>query len=158
MITIESVLQVLVFGIIGLVFLWVASTIFFRADRKRETQERRERKPAKNRLLKTGAPQKVSEGSKTCPVCSSKLPSEERVRSAVFPGSSHQGRLMQIFGCIYCLNEGRPRKCPVCGAAIKSDEYLIARLFEKPDRSHVHVLGCNRCRGPGAARPAPTGS
>jgi hypothetical protein len=29
------------------------------------------------------------------------------------------------------------------------DENLIARLFDKPGRSHVHVLGCSRCRGPG---------
>jgi hypothetical protein len=28
------------------------------------------------------------------------------------------------------------------------DENLIARFFDKPGRSHVHVLGCSRCRGP----------
>jgi hypothetical protein len=23
-------------------------------------------------------------------------------------------------------------------------------MFDKPGRSHVHVLGCSRCRGPGS--------
>jgi hypothetical protein len=25
-------------------------------------------------------------------------------------------------------------------------------MFEKPGRSHVHVLGCSRCRGPRSGR------
>jgi hypothetical protein len=25
-------------------------------------------------------------------------------------------------------------------------------MFEKPGRSHVHVLGCSRCRGPRPGR------
>jgi hypothetical protein len=24
-------------------------------------------------------------------------------------------------------------------------------MFDKPGRSHVHVLGCSRCRGPGTS-------
>jgi hypothetical protein len=57
-------------------------------------------------------------------------------------------RLMYIAGCYYCLEGDRPRVCPVCGAVLNPDENLIARLFDKPGRSHVHVLGCSRCRGP----------
>jgi hypothetical protein len=36
----------------------------------------------------------------------------------------------------------------VCGAVLEDGEVLIARLFDKPGRSHVHVLGCSQCRGP----------
>jgi hypothetical protein len=25
-------------------------------------------------------------------------------------------------------------------------------MFDKPGRSHVHVLGCSRCRGPGGGK------
>jgi hypothetical protein len=35
---------------------------------------------------------------------------------------------------------------------LQDDEILVARLFDKPGRSHVHVLGCSQCRGPGAMR------
>jgi hypothetical protein len=30
----------------------------------------------------------------------------------------------------------------------------VARIFERPRRSHVHVLGCSRCRGPKSGRPS----
>jgi hypothetical protein len=42
--------------------------------------------------------------------------------------------------------------CPVCGNHLTNDEMLIARLFDKPGRSHVHVLGCSKCR-PHSPRP-----
>jgi hypothetical protein len=32
---------------------------------------------------------------------------------------------------------------------LRAEEILISRLFERPGRrSHVHVLGCTKCRGP----------
>jgi hypothetical protein len=59
---------------------------------------------------------------------------------------------MHISGCVYCLEGDRRRVCPVCGAVLQDGEYLIARLYDKPVRSHVHVQGCTRCRGPGLRR------
>jgi hypothetical protein len=57
---------------------------------------------------------------------------------------------MHIWGCVYCLKGKRKRRCPVCGAELQAGEYLISRIFERPRRSHVHVIGCTRCRGPHA--------
>jgi hypothetical protein len=84
---------------------------------------------------------------RTCPVCSIKLLNGERVKSSAYPARGKLDRLMNIFGCPYCLEGQRRRVCPVCGKTLKIDEFLIARLFDKPGRSHVHVLGCTNCRG-----------
>jgi hypothetical protein len=84
---------------------------------------------------------------RTCPVCSIRLVHGERVKSSAFPASGKAGRIMHINGCPYCLNGERRRVCPVCGKPLNNDEILIARLFDKPGRSHVHVLGCSKCRG-----------
>ncbi|GHV50516.1 hypothetical protein AGMMS49579_04240 [Spirochaetia bacterium] len=89
----------------------------------------------------------VAGESQACPVCSAKLPKGEPVKSSAFPSLNGKDRLMHIQGCVYCLKGKRKRRCPVCGAALRNDEYLISRIFERPGRSHVHVIGCNRCRG-----------
>jgi hypothetical protein len=84
---------------------------------------------------------------RTCPVCSIRLIHGERVKSSAFPDTGKTDRLMYINGCPYCLNGERRRVCPVCGELLDNNETLIARIFDKPGRSHVHVLGCNKCRG-----------
>ncbi|MDR0721282.1 MAG: hypothetical protein LBF75_00630 [Treponema sp.] len=92
---------------------------------------------------------------RSCPVCGLLLPPGELVKSLAFPDLGNgQGRLMHIEGCVYCRNGPRAgkRKCPVCGAPLSSDEFLLARMFNKPGRSHVHVLGCSRCWGPGSKK------
>ncbi|GHV81215.1 hypothetical protein AGMMS49944_30060 [Spirochaetia bacterium] len=91
---------------------------------------------------------KVVEAPRTCPVCSIRLLPGERVKSWAFPPGRTSDRLMNIAGCPYCLRGERPRICPVCGAVLGEGEILIARLFDKPGRSHVHVLGCSQCRSP----------
>jgi hypothetical protein len=92
-----------------------------------------------------------SDGSyRVCPVCSARLFKGERVHSSVYPPGPDQTRLMHIDGCVYCLEGKRIRQCPVCGAVLGHGDMLIARMFDKPGRSHVHVLGCSRCRGPQA--------
>jgi hypothetical protein len=92
---------------------------------------------------------------RTCPVCSIRLVHGERVKSSAFPAMGKADRLMYINGCPHCLNGERPRVCPVCGSFLNYDETLIARLFDKPGRSHVHVLGCSQCRGPKSNRTMP---
>jgi hypothetical protein len=97
---------------------------------------------------------------KPCPLCGTMLRRGETVRSVVFSGGaavskttgSRSGRpvdyLTHIFGCPYChpANREHPRECPVCKKIVPDDGYVIARMFDKPDRKHVHVLGCTHCR------------
>jgi hypothetical protein len=85
--------------------------------------------------------------STVCPVCSANLPVSEKVHSTVFPPEGDGTRIMHILGCVYCLAGERKRVCPVCGCALSTREPLVARVFERPGRMHVHVLGCTRCRG-----------
>ncbi|TFG63370.1 MAG: hypothetical protein E4H36_05750 [Spirochaetales bacterium] len=90
---------------------------------------------------RTGQPE-----TKPCPLCGSQLVKTERVHSALFPG--REDKLMHIFGCPYCYpaNRERERRCPACRKTLADDGYLIARVFEKPGKTHVHVLGCTGCR------------
>jgi hypothetical protein len=96
-----------------------------------------------------------------CPLCGELLRRGQTVHSHVFSGGEvaqgrgsggAQGRpkdyLSHMFGCPYCYpaNERHPRVCPVCRAQLEAHDYVIARYFEKPDKKHVHVLGCTRCR------------
>jgi predicted nucleic acid-binding Zn ribbon protein len=139
----------------GLILLWFGLSLFFRLDRRRSAGAGG-KIPGKSRyLLKGGGVREGVPGTpRTCPICAASLAYGERVKSSAFPKVAGEGRLMHIEGCIYCLGGERQdkRKCPVCGAALNLDELLIARMFDKPGRSHVHVLGCSRCRGPGAGR------
>lgn len=60
--------------------------------------------------------------------------------------------MVHMYGCPYCYpanNEYR-RLCPVCKNEIPSEGYVIARMFMRKDRKHVHVLGCTECRSQGA--------
>ena len=60
--------------------------------------------------------------------------------------------LTHIFGCPYCYppDDEHPRYCPVCERKLGAEDYVIARMFNRAPRSHVHVLGCTQCRGPGS--------
>lgn len=92
---------------------------------------------------------------KPCPLCGSMLRKGETVHSVVFSGGalakgSSEDYLAHLFGCPYChpANREHPRTCPVCTKIIPAGGYVIARMFEKPGRKHVHVLGCTECRTP----------
>ncbi|MDR2521574.1 MAG: hypothetical protein LBC72_03345 [Spirochaetaceae bacterium] len=86
--------------------------------------------------------------ARTCPVCAARFELGENVRSVVFPATGRHDRLLHMLGCKFCLKGGRVRKCPVCDAELTVDEYLIARIFERPGKSHVHVQGCVHCLNP----------
>jgi hypothetical protein len=144
-----TLFQLLIFSIIGIIFIWFGYTLFFHFSRKgREREEYHGNDAYSHSRRKDGS--RVENGRpgdpRVCPVCSAKLAIEERVKSSAFPGLPGQGRMMHIWGCTYCLDGGRKRVCPVCGAVIGVDQILVARMFEKPGRSHVHVLGCSYCR------------
>jgi len=144
-------LEVLIFVVIGIVLLWFGYTLFFRRGL-----------PAWGgkgfRFRKRGSSKPGGEGRpgdpQTCPVCSAKLDDGQLVSSLAFPSmNGGKDRFMHIRGCSYCLYGDRDRVCPVCVRVLRGDEILICRLFERSGRrSHVHVLGCTRCRGPASGR------
>ncbi|MDR3337680.1 MAG: hypothetical protein LBT16_10795 [Treponema sp.] len=142
----EKIFQWLIFTTIGVILVWFGYTLFNTVLKGRRIEDSGSGRVRTRRrdgsLIESGNPGEP----RVCPVCSVKLLEGERVKSSAFPGLPGQGRMMHIFGCVYCLNGGRERKCPVCGAIIDVDEILVARMFEQPGRSHVHVLGCSRCR------------
>ncbi|MDR2136003.1 MAG: hypothetical protein LBO76_05240 [Treponema sp.] len=140
-----DLLSILLFLIIAAVLFWFGYTLFFRLPRPRG-------KP----MAKGGDIEGKPGDPQTCPVCMARLPPGKLVKSAVYPPGSGGDRIMHIMGCPYCLEgdaeKRRPRVCPVCRKAIADTEYLFARVFERPGKSHVHVLGCAKCRGPKAMR------
>ncbi|MDR3342710.1 MAG: hypothetical protein LBT14_07985 [Treponema sp.] len=117
-----------------LVFKWKNKNRLFEEARPDEP-----RKPVHERVQTGRAPQ-------TCPVCSTALEPGRRVKTAAFPAVKGE-RLMHIRGCPSCLVGKQPRICPVCGAMLTLDEILIAKMVERPDHTHVHILGCTRCCG-----------
>lgn len=114
---------------------------------------------------------------KPCPLCGTMLRRGETVHSVVFsgpakatsidPATAHpasrprssrpEDYLAHLFGCPYCYpaNSEHRRTCPVCSRRLPDDGYVIARMFEKPGRKHVHVLGCTGCRTPSDRRNRP---
>lgn len=90
---------------------------------------------------------------KPCQICHWPLQKNERVHSIIY--RSENDIIMHIYGCPYCYKEhpktkfniNAIRKCPACKKELLNKEFAIARLFEKPGKNHVHVLGCYRCRG-----------
>jgi hypothetical protein len=116
---------------------------------------------------------------KPCPICNAMLRRGERLHTVVYtsggrraesgnpdavstpPRGSVSGAardrdedtLTHILGCPYCYppNDDHARYCPVCERKLGSEDYVLARMFNRgAPRSHVHVLGCTQCRGPGS--------
>ncbi|GHT65541.1 hypothetical protein FACS1894110_07670 [Spirochaetia bacterium] len=139
--------------VIGILLLWIGFTLFFgnRRGRGRGGNKGGHGPSAGKHRRGQVSQESIEEGiagdPQVCPICSAKLPKGELVKSSAFPSLNGRDRLMHIQGCVYCLKGKRPRYCPVCGASLRDDEYLISRIFERPGRSHVHVIGCNQCRG-----------
>ncbi|MCL2129667.1 MAG: hypothetical protein FWH35_04845 [Treponema sp.] len=139
----KQVIEVLLFIIVGAALLWFGYTLFFGIGIPALSGWTISRRRKPKRTGVPGDPQ-------VCPVCSAKLNPGELVSSLAFPSlNGGKDRFMHIKGCLYCLRGDRDRVCPVCGIILKGDEILISRLFERPGRrSHVHVIGCTRCKSP----------
>jgi hypothetical protein len=77
-----------------------------------------------------------------------KLLKGEQVKTVVFPSAAGGiDQLMYMKGCHSCLENGVPRRCPVCKKKLSLEDFLVARMFERARRkNHIHVLGCNHCR------------
>lgn len=95
-------------------------------------------------------------GYRSCPLCARLLKKGETVHTVVYGASkantadSPSERPAEIYGCPYCYppNRDNPRICPVCKKTVPEDGFVMARMFERPEKRHVHVLGCTGCRGP----------
>ena len=156
-------LEILILVIMGAALLWLGFTLFVRfgiINRGQESKDNQGKKDGKQDGKKddkkTKARSSAGDGdsNKTCPVCSGQLSKGELVSSAAFPTTNGgKERLMHIRGCVHCLNGERDRVCPVCGTVLEANEILIARLYERTGRrSHIHVIGCSRCKGPRSGR------
>jgi len=149
----KQLLQILIFIPIGILLIWFGYTLFITIGI-----------PALGEFGRRSFRRKANEASgesaagnpKTCPVCFSRLRRGEQVSSAAFPAvNGSKERFMHIKGCVHCLKGDLERVCPVCGIILKDDEVVIARLYDRPGRrSHVHVIGCTKCKGPGSQRKA----
>jgi len=134
-------IQILLMVMTGMVLLWIGYTLFFGPFSPFYSgffSSWRKREDIKG---EPGDPQ-------VCPVCSIRMIKGELVKSVAFPSiSGGRDRLMYIKGCFSCLVDNVPRHCPVCGAPLSIDDFLVSRMFERVGRNnHVHVLGCNRCK------------
>ena len=136
-----TVLQMLILTLIGVILLWFGFNLFFAVPGGIPMPVFKKRN-RRSRFKEEGIPG----APRTCPVCCVKLEKGERVKSSAFPSMGGYDRLMHISGCYYCLEGDRRRICPVCKTELREEEFLVARLFEKPARSHVHVLGCSCCK------------
>ena len=100
---------------------------------------------------------------KPCPICGTMLGPGERVKTTVFSGDGKRAMdpqresfnsrriedaLVHMYGCPYCYppNGEHLRRCPVCKGEIPETGYVVARMFMRKERKHVHVLGCTECR------------
>jgi hypothetical protein len=137
-------LQLLALVIAGIVLLWIGYKLFLGPM----PPFYRYFFLKKNKLKKNDITPGKPGDPQICPVCSIKLIKGQQVQTTAFPPVSGAiDRLMYIRGCYSCLNENVPRKCPICGAKLNIDDYLVARMFDRGKRkNHVHILGCNRCK------------
>jgi len=138
-----SYLQVLALVVFGIILLWFGYTLFFgRLSFLFSNLKKREKND--NEKGEPGGPQ-------VCPICSIRLDRREQVKTVVYPSlSGGKDRTIHIRGCINCLEKGVPRRCPICGVDLELSDFLVARMFDRPNtRSHVHVLGCNHCKKTG---------
>ena len=137
----QGYLQILIFIIIGSVFLWFGYSLLI----GQWTGIRfNHNKGAKHQKQKAASPDEPQ----VCPVCSTKLERKYLVQTLAYPSiTGGRDRLMHIRGCMYCLGGERERICPVCRAVLGYNDILVARMFERYlRRTHVHVLGCSDCR------------
>ncbi|MBN2051445.1 MAG: LPXTG cell wall anchor domain-containing protein [Spirochaetales bacterium] len=100
----------------------------------------------KSREPAAPAREEVKTGLRNCPLCGEVLKPGENVKSVLYPAAGNApDRMMEIHGCPHCYPAGAPRRCPVCKKELQARDLVIARCFQKPGKTHVHVLGCTQC-------------
>ena len=137
----NNYIQILSLVTIGVFLLWFGYSLLIGqfAGLKRELLDLKRKK-------KFSVPQGTPGEPQVCPVCATKLSEGYMVKTQAFPSlTGGKDRLMHIRGCVYCIDGSIPRICPVCREQLCEDQILVARMFERPRRNHVHVLGCSNC-------------
>jgi len=138
----NNYIEILALVTIGVFLLWFGYTLLIGqfSSIKLGFIDWKKHKKSKLPVGSPGEPQ-------VCPVCSTKLFKGYMVQTHAFPSlNGGKDRFMHIKGCEYCINGDMPRICPVCGEHLNTSHFLLARMFEHPKRSHVHVLGCCICK------------
>jgi hypothetical protein len=159
----EVYLQLLSLIFAGILLLWFGYTMIFgqrdknhfqklNNDEQQLGQSWQQRENHFQKLSNYGQQQSGNEAPspgdpQVCPVCSSKLPKGDQIKTLAFPSiTGGKDRQMHINGCVYCMEGDSDRNCPVCKKTISKKDILIARMFHRPlRRPHVHILGCNQC-------------
>ncbi|MCL2705396.1 MAG: hypothetical protein FWE72_04210 [Spirochaetaceae bacterium] len=119
--------------------------ILLRLSFQSSEKDNKQKNPRKDARAKAD----MEKTSKFCPLCNSSLSKGENVKSKTYPASpGSTDTLMDVFGCPKCIPPigTETRICPVCKKKIKADGFVIGRYFIKPDKNHLHVLGCTQCR------------
>ncbi|GMO60070.1 MAG: hypothetical protein Ta2G_20110 [Termitinemataceae bacterium] len=128
------------------IILFVAALVililfFWQKKNKRENEEALREDESENAI-----PEGERGDARVCPICAALFLNGETVYSKRFPKTRKRfDRLLHIHGCPFCLKGQRTRRCPVCGSEMSVTDYLIARIWERPGKSHVHVQGCINC-------------
>jgi len=151
----DKSLYILIYIFAGLILLWFGHSLFygklppffpkiFSFKEWRRINKKIEEKKENEEKVEKGDPG----SSRVCPICSSKLIKNEQIKTVAFPSlAGSKYRTMHVRGCPICLNNGAPRKCPICEMDMNLDDFLICRMFERStSKNHLHVLGCNHCR------------
>jgi len=139
MVVMGDLIQIFLFIVFGIVLLWFGYYLFLGPMSPNYPHLPWRKKPSFKG--KPGEPQ-------VCPVCSIKMLRGELVKTVAFAtGVRSSDRIVYIKGCHSCLKNGLPRRCPICKTKLSLDDYLVSRMFDRPDRkNHIHVLGCNQCK------------
>jgi len=135
-----KIIQVLLMIICGIVLLWFGYFLFFGPPSPFYPSL-----PWSKKRKFKGTPGEA----RVCPVCSILMVKGDTLKTVAFPPATPNSidRMMHIKGCYSCLNNNVPRRCPICKAKLSVNDFLVARMFERPyTKNHIHILGCNRCR------------
>ncbi len=131
--------------LIGLAALIIVLLVVYRSGLGEDlpVDRRKGAKQTRNRGGEKTDPERL----RTCPLCGSDLERGERVHSVVYPAGGGD-TLAEVHGCPHCYGPDaqRGRICPVCAARVPKDGYIIGRMFNRPGKTHLHVLGCTECR------------
>jgi len=81
-----------------------------------------------------------------CPLCGTRLYEGERIRSVAF--DLGEEKFMQIYGCRHCsgATPSARRRCPVCRRNLPATGFVVGRMWEKNNRTRLHISGCTECR------------
>ena len=89
-----------------------------------------------------------------CVMCKSFLYPYQRMHSKILEYQNKVGTLKEsiayMYGCPHCdpreIMGSKKRNCPICKRKLKAEDHVIARFFERPNKKHIHIIGCSICK------------